>query len=87
MSVQVGDIFDRGDNDLPIQEWVYRLARDAGRANGAVYSIMGNHEVRRAGQMGGTGGRGRRGARGHLVGAWQSQDTTSHRHTRRHART
>eukprot|EP00904_Undaria_pinnatifida_P009576 jgi/Undpi1/5749/HiC_scaffold_2.g01023.m1 len=43
--IAVGDIFDRGDNDLPIQEWVYRLARDAGRANGAVYSIMGNHEV------------------------------------------
>lgn len=42
---QLGDIFDRGDDDLLIQEWVYRLARDAGRSNGAVYSIMGNHEV------------------------------------------
>ncbi|CAN0330070.1 unnamed protein product, partial [Laminaria digitata] len=46
--VQMGDIFDRGDDDLPIQEWVYRLARDAGRSNGALYSIMGNHEVMNA---------------------------------------
>lgn len=42
---QMGDIFDRGDDDLPIQEWVYRLAQEAGGANGALYSVMGNHEV------------------------------------------
>lgn len=42
---QMGDIFDRGDDDLPIQEWVYTLAQQAGRANGALYSVMGNHEV------------------------------------------
>lgn len=47
LSSQMGDIFDRGDHDLPIQEWVYRLALEAGRANGALYSVMGNHEVRR----------------------------------------
>lgn len=41
----MGDIFDRGDDDLPIQEWVYELAQEAGRANGALYSVMGNHEV------------------------------------------
>ncbi|CBJ28039.1 calcineurin-like phosphoesterase family protein [Ectocarpus siliculosus] len=43
--VQMGDIFDRGDDDLPIQEWVYKLAQEAGRANGALYSVMGNHEM------------------------------------------
>lgn len=43
---QMGDIFDRGDDDLPIQEWVYELAQEAGRAKGALYSVMGNHEVR-----------------------------------------
>lgn len=43
----MGDIFDRGDDDLPIQEWVYKLAQEAGRANGALYSVMGNHEVMR----------------------------------------
>ncbi|CAM9164780.1 unnamed protein product [Scytosiphon promiscuus] len=46
--VQVGDIFDRGDDDLPIQEWVYKLAKQAGRANGALYSVMGNHEMMNA---------------------------------------
>lgn len=46
-SRQMGDIFDRGDDDLPIQEWVYKLAQEAGRANGALYSVMGNHEVLR----------------------------------------
>lgn len=45
----MGDIFDRGDDDLPIQEWVYELAQEAGRANGALYSVMGNHEVRARG--------------------------------------
>lgn len=42
---QMGDIFDRGDDDLPIEEWVYKLAQQADRANGALYSVMGNHEV------------------------------------------
>eukprot|EP00752_Nemacystus_decipiens_P001826 g1763.t1 len=46
--VQMGDIFDRGDDDLPIQEWVYELAHEAGRANGALYSVMGNHEMMNA---------------------------------------
>lgn len=48
----MGDIFDRGDDDLPIQEWVYELAQEAGRANGALYSVMGNHEVRSRGGVG-----------------------------------
>lgn len=42
---QLGDIFDRGDGDLPAEEWVYRLAMEARQVNGAVYSILGNHEV------------------------------------------
>ncbi|CAN0268335.1 unnamed protein product [Ascophyllum nodosum] len=46
--VQLGDIFDRGDDDLPIEEWLYRLAMQARRTNGAVYSILGNHEMMNA---------------------------------------
>lgn len=41
----MGDIFDRGDDDLRIEEWVHLLAQDAENANGAIYSILGNHEV------------------------------------------
>lgn len=42
---KVGDIFDRGDDDLRIEEWIHRLALEAKSADGAIYSIMGNHEV------------------------------------------
>lgn len=46
---QMGDVFDRGDDDLRIEEWIYSLARDAERAKGGLYSVMGNHEVRQTG--------------------------------------
>ncbi|CAM9503449.1 unnamed protein product [Discosporangium mesarthrocarpum] len=45
--VQLGDIFDRGDDDLVIEEWVHLLAGEAERAGGGLYSILGNHEARR----------------------------------------
>lgn len=46
--VQVGDIFDRGNDDLRIEEWIHRLALQARSVDGAIYSIMGNHEVMNA---------------------------------------
>lgn len=47
---KLGDIFDRGDDDLRIEEWIHRLSQEAEGTNGAIYSIMGNHEVSHPGQ-------------------------------------
>ncbi|KAG5187709.1 calcineurin-like phosphoesterase family protein [Tribonema minus] len=43
--VQLGDIFDRGDDDLAIEEWLFLLAEQAAEAGGAVYHLLGNHEL------------------------------------------
>lgn len=41
----VGDIFDRGDDDLLIEELLYILKGEARLAGGDVYRVLGNHEV------------------------------------------
>ncbi|KAK3286054.1 hypothetical protein CYMTET_6367 [Cymbomonas tetramitiformis] len=43
--VQVGDVFDRGDNEIAIHRMFRRLAKQAAEAGGAVYVINGNHEI------------------------------------------
>ncbi|CAM9727747.1 unnamed protein product, partial [Choristocarpus tenellus] len=44
--VQLGDIFDRGDDDLAIEEWIHTLSHEARSAGGGLHSILGNHEAR-----------------------------------------
>ncbi|CAM9122872.1 unnamed protein product [Phaeothamnion confervicola] len=46
--VQMGDIFDRGVNDLEIEILIAKFRDEAEAAGGAVYTIMGNHEVMNA---------------------------------------
>ncbi|CAM9399023.1 unnamed protein product, partial [Hapterophycus canaliculatus] len=43
--VQGGDIFDRGDADLEVEEWLWTLEEQARESGGAVYHLLGNHEV------------------------------------------
>ncbi|CAM9621821.1 unnamed protein product, partial [Choristocarpus tenellus] len=43
--VQAGDIFDRGDSDLEIEEWLWVLKEQARESGGAVLHLLGNHEV------------------------------------------
>eukprot|EP00953_Heterococcus_sp_UTEX-ZZ885_P028827 15366-Heterococcus_DN1.PRE.1 len=42
---RTGDVFDRGHNDLEIEEWLYRWQEEAQAAGGAVHCLLGNHEV------------------------------------------
>jgi len=43
--VQVGDILDRGDHELAIMRLFKRLAKQAEKEGGAVYTMNGNHEI------------------------------------------
>eukprot|EP00752_Nemacystus_decipiens_P007590 g6782.t1 len=43
--VQAGDIFDRGDADLEVEEWLWTLEEQAKESGGAVYHLLGNHEI------------------------------------------
>ncbi len=43
--VQTGDILDRGDGEQAILDLFVRLAAEAARAGGAVYRLLGNHEL------------------------------------------
>mmetsp|Transcript_39746 Transcript_39746/g.51267 ORF Transcript_39746/g.51267 Transcript_39746/m.51267 type:complete len:276 (+) Transcript_39746:77-904(+) len=43
--VQIGDIFDRGDEDLEILQAIHRLDAQAKTDGGSVISLIGNHEV------------------------------------------
>ena len=42
--VQIGDIFDRGDDAVQIFWFFYRLQQEAAEAGGKVTMLMGNHE-------------------------------------------
>jgi hypothetical protein len=42
---QVGDLLDRGDQELPLLYWLERLRRSAAAAGGAVHVLNGNHET------------------------------------------
>lgn len=43
--MQVGDLLDRGDAEIPILYHLERLQREAARAGGAVHVLNGNHET------------------------------------------
>ena len=43
---QMGDILDRGDEEIGILFLLQRLAEGAEAAGGAVYVLNGNHEAR-----------------------------------------
>ena len=43
--VQVGDQLDRGDDEREILDWLEVLSEQARSAGGAVYPLLGNHEV------------------------------------------
>ncbi|KAK2076604.1 hypothetical protein QBZ16_005364 [Prototheca wickerhamii] len=47
-AVQVGDVLDRGVEELQILFWLERLARQAAAAGGAVHVLNGNHETMNA---------------------------------------
>jgi hypothetical protein len=43
--VQVGDILDRGDDELKAFYWLERVAAEAAAAGGALHVLLGNHET------------------------------------------
>ena len=45
VAVQVGDILDRGDNEVQIFYWFDNIRRQAARAGGALHVLLGNHET------------------------------------------
>lgn len=45
--VQTGDVLDRGPDSRKVLDLLRRLERDAARAGGRVYPLLGNHEVMR----------------------------------------
>eukprot|EP00892_Ulva_mutabilis_P010785 jgi/Ulvmu1/8079/UM004_0316.1 len=45
VAVQVGDILDRGDNEVQLMYILERLQREASRAGGALHVLNGNHET------------------------------------------
>ena len=45
--IQTGDILDRGPDSRKALDLLRRLERDAARAGGRVYALLGNHEVMR----------------------------------------
>jgi hypothetical protein len=46
--VQCGDVFDRGECDLEVEEELYRLGEQAEASGGTCISLLGNHEVMNA---------------------------------------
>ncbi len=49
LAAQVGDVLDRGDQELRILYFLERLAREAAAAGGAVHALLGNHETMNVG--------------------------------------
>lgn len=45
--VQTGDVLDRGPDSRKVLDLLRRLERDAARAGGRVYPLLGNHELMR----------------------------------------
>jgi hypothetical protein len=43
--LQVGDLLDRGDHEIPLLYWLERLRRQAAAAGGALHVLNGNHET------------------------------------------
>lgn len=48
-AVQVGDILDRGDQELKLLYMLERLQRQAAAAGGALWVLNGNHETMNVG--------------------------------------
>lgn len=40
-----GDLFDRGNNVLPLLWLIYKLEKEAEQAGGKVHTILGNHDI------------------------------------------
>lgn len=49
--VQVGDILDRGHNEVEMYYWFEKLQREAKESGGAVYILNGNHETMNVGKQ------------------------------------
>ena len=45
VAVQVGDILDRGDQEIEIFYFLERLQREAAAVGGALHVLNGNHET------------------------------------------
>ena len=45
--IQTGDVLDRGADSRRVVDLLQRLEREAARAGGRVYSLLGNHELMR----------------------------------------
>lgn len=45
VAVQVGDILDRGDNEVQLFYWFEHIKRQAEKAGGALHMLLGNHET------------------------------------------
>lgn len=48
VAVQVGDVLDRGDDELRLLYHLHRLKLEASRAGGALHVLHGNHEIMNA---------------------------------------
>ena len=44
--LQVGDLLDRGDHELPLLFWLERLQRQAAAAGGAIHVLNGEGRLR-----------------------------------------
>ena len=51
VAVQVGDILDRGDQEVELYYWLERLQREAAAAGGALHVLNGNHETMNVAQQ------------------------------------
>ena len=45
MMVQIGDVFDRGGDDLKILYFFEKLKREAATSGGTIITMNGNHEI------------------------------------------
>lgn len=45
-ALQVGDLLDRGDHELPLLFWLERLQRQAAAAGGAIHVLNGEGRLR-----------------------------------------
>ncbi|KDD76636.1 hypothetical protein H632_c152p0, partial [Helicosporidium sp. ATCC 50920] len=45
VAVQVGDVLDRGGEEIALYYWLSRLQRQAAAAGGALHVLLGNHEA------------------------------------------
>lgn len=51
VAVQVGDVLDRGDQEIELFYWLERLRREAAAAGGALHMLLGNHETMNVAQQ------------------------------------